>query len=156
MIVLWQSGAAKLLSAYSEEQRRLVDPGLDAAARAGARFSAIDYVAADVARTELGRVMGLFHQRYDLLLTPTVAVPALPVGTDLSDPSREEQWIDWTPFSYPFNMTRQPAATVPCGFVRGDRPVGLQIVGGMYQDALVLRAARAFESARPQSRHPEL
>ena len=146
MNVLWQSGAAKLLSAYSEEQRAvLVDPGLNAAARAGARFSAIDYVAADAVRTQLGLVMSLFHERYELLLTPTVAVPALPVGADLSNPSREEQWIDWTPFSYPFNMTRQPAATVPCGFTKSGLPIGLQIVGRLYDEALVLRAARAYE-----------
>jgi aspartyl-tRNA(Asn)/glutamyl-tRNA(Gln) amidotransferase subunit A len=94
--------------------------------------------------------MGAFHERYDLLLTPTVAVPALPVGQDLNDPAHESYWIDWTPFSYPFNMTRQPAATVPCGLTRAGLPIGLQIVGPRYGDALVLRAARAYEAAHPQ------
>ena len=60
-----------------------------------------------------------------------------------------KHWTDWTPFTYPFNLTQQPAATIPCGFTRKGLPVGLQIVGPRYADALVLRAARAFESANP-------
>ncbi len=90
--------------------------------------------------------MAKFHQKYDLLITPTVGKPALPVGTDISDPSVEREWTDWATFSYPFNMTRQPAASVPCGFTTSGLPVGLQIVGPLYSEALVLRAARAVES----------
>jgi aspartyl-tRNA(Asn)/glutamyl-tRNA(Gln) amidotransferase subunit A len=93
--------------------------------------------------------MAAFHRRYDLLLTPAVAVPALRVGELLSDPTRETEWVDWSPFSYPFNLTRQPAASVPCGFTKAGLPIGLHIVGRMYEDALVLRTARAYERARP-------
>ena len=89
-----------------------------------------------------------------LIPSPTMAVAPFDVGRLTPDGS--DDWTVWTPFTYPFNLTGQPAATVPCGFVRGDRPVGLQVVGGMYQDHLVLRAAQAFQSARPQARHPEL
>ena len=112
----------------------------------------MDFLTADVARTDLGRHMKLFHLRYDLLICPSVAVPALKVGTDLSDPARESEWIDWTPFSYPFNLTRQPAASVPCGLTAAGLPIGLQIVGRLYEDALVLRAARAFERTYPAPR----
>jgi aspartyl-tRNA(Asn)/glutamyl-tRNA(Gln) amidotransferase subunit A len=98
--------------------------------------------------------MNIFHRRYDLLITPSVAVPALRVGTDVNDPVREKEWIDWTPFSFPFNMTRQPAASVPCGLTRSGLPIGLHIVGRLYDDALVLRAARAFEAAQPFPRCP--
>ena len=59
------------------------------------------------------------------------------------------RWTDWTPFSYPFNLTRQPAATIPCGTTKGGLPVGLQLVGRLYDDATVLRAARAYESLQP-------
>ena len=90
-----------------------------------------------------------FLARYDVLLTPTVAVPALPVGQDLNDPKTEEIWIDWTPFSYPFNMSRQPAASIPCGFTSAGLPVGLQAVAALDRDALVLRVARAYETAHP-------
>ena len=72
-------------------------------------------------------------------------VPALPVGQDLNDPATERHWIDWSPFSYPFNMTRQPAASIPCGLTGAGLPIGLQIVGPLYAEDRVLRAARAFE-----------
>jgi aspartyl-tRNA(Asn)/glutamyl-tRNA(Gln) amidotransferase subunit A len=105
-------------------------------------------------RAALGRAMRAFHEQYDLLLTPTLAVAPFEAGR-LTPEGYGEDWTAWTPFTYPFNLTGQPAATVPCGFVRGDRPVGLQVVGAMYQDALVLRAAQAYQTARPITRHPE-
>jgi aspartyl-tRNA(Asn)/glutamyl-tRNA(Gln) amidotransferase subunit A len=60
-------------------------------------------------------------------------------------------WSRWASFSYPFNLTQQPAASVPCGFTSTGLPIGLQIVGRMHDDRRVLRAARAFERARPWS-----
>jgi len=151
-LTLWYSGAAKALGHLTAEQRRRLDPGLLVHVERGEKISATDFLTADVARTDLGRQMNLFHLRYHLLITPSVAVPALRVGTDLSDPQREKEWIDWTPFSYPFNLTRQPAASVPCGLTSAGLPIGLQIVGRLYEDALVLRAARAFERTYPAPR----
>ncbi|MBL8839173.1 MAG: amidase [Alphaproteobacteria bacterium] len=145
--VLWDSGAAKLLAAFSAEQRKLVDPGLEAIARDGARYSAVDYLAAEAERAALLTRMNLFHQRWDLLVTPMMPVPPLPVAQDMRPGDRH--WIDWSPFSYPFNMTRQPAISVPCGVDSRGLPVGLQIVGPSFADHLVLRAAAAFERARP-------
>jgi aspartyl-tRNA(Asn)/glutamyl-tRNA(Gln) amidotransferase subunit A len=146
--VLWTAGAARAMANASPADRALMDPGFAASVETGARLSAVDYLAADATRTALGKTMSEFHASYDLLLTPTVAVPALPVGTDLFDPAVERYWIDWTPFSYPFNMTRQPAATVPCGLTKSGLPIGLQIVGRLYEESLVLRAARAYEATR--------
>lgn len=145
--VLWDSGAAKLLGAYTDEQRKLVDPGLEAIARDGVRYSAVDYLAAEAERAALLTRMNQFHQRYDLLVTPMMPVPPLPVAQDMRPGDRH--WIDWSPFSYPFNMTRQPAISIPCGVDTGGLPVGLQIVGPSFADHLVLRAAAAFERARP-------
>jgi len=153
-MVLWTTPAAKILSAFTAEQQAKIDPGLVASARFGATKSAIDWCSADAVRNGLVDTMTRFHRRYDLLLTPTVAVPALPVGYDLSDPRNQEHWIDWTPFSYPFNMTRQPAISLPCGLTAAGLPIGLQVVGRWHQDGLVLRAARAFEKARPFLRPP--
>jgi aspartyl-tRNA(Asn)/glutamyl-tRNA(Gln) amidotransferase subunit A len=146
--VLWTAGAARAMANTSPGDRQLMDPGFAASVETGARLSAVDYLDADATRTALGQTMSDFHATYDLLLTPTVAVPALPVGADLSDPASERYWIDWTPFSYPFNMTRQPAATVPCGLTKSGLPIGLQIVGRLYEESLVLRAARAYEATR--------
>jgi len=153
-LTLWWSGAAKAMSAFSAGERQRADPGLEAAAQQGARLSAIDYVTADIERNALALAMAKFHRRYDLLLTPSVAVPALKAGELLSDPATQKEWIEWSPFSYPFNLTRQPAVSVPCGLTKAGLPIGLQIVGRMYDDALVLRAARAFERAAPFPRCP--
>ncbi len=152
LLTLWSAGAALLLSVYPKPRLSQCDPGLVTIAAEGEYIRAVDYVAADMVRTELGKRMGAFHQRYDLLLTPMMPVPALPVGQDLNDPSTERSWIDWSPFSYPFNMTRQPAATVPCGLTRAGLPIGLQIVGPLYAEDRVLRAARAFETTQPERR----
>jgi aspartyl-tRNA(Asn)/glutamyl-tRNA(Gln) amidotransferase subunit A len=156
LFTLWASGTAALLRTFPDERRDAVDPGLLATAAAGEKFSAADWVGADLVRTALGRTMAAFHRRYDLLLTPTMPIPALPVSQDLNDPATEGHWIDWSPFSYPFNMTRQPAASIPCGLTVGGLPIGLQIVGPLYGDAGVLRAARAFETTQPIRRPPSL
>ena len=90
-------------------------------------------------------------QRFDLLLTPTLPVTAFTAGLDEPDGWQRSTLapLDWTPFTFPFNLTGQPAATVPCGFDRNGLPVGLQIVGRWRDDSTVLRAAAAFESAMP-------
>jgi aspartyl-tRNA(Asn)/glutamyl-tRNA(Gln) amidotransferase subunit A len=152
LFTLWAAGAAKLLDAYPRDKRALVDPGLVATAADGERISAIDYLGAELVRSALGQQMAAFHQKYDLLVTPMMPVPALSVGQDLNDPATERHWIDWSPFSYPFNMTRQPAASIPCGLTSAGLPIGLQIVGPLYADARVLRAARAFETTQPERR----
>jgi aspartyl-tRNA(Asn)/glutamyl-tRNA(Gln) amidotransferase subunit A len=152
LLTLWGAGAARVLAAFPKERHALCDPGLVAVAAEGERIRAVDYVAADLARTALGATMAEFHRRYDLLLTPMMAVPALPVGQDLNDPATERSWIDWSPFSYPFNLTRQPAASIPCGLTGTGLPIGLQIVGPLYAEDRVLQAARAFEQTQPERR----
>jgi aspartyl-tRNA(Asn)/glutamyl-tRNA(Gln) amidotransferase subunit A len=93
--------------------------------------------------------MNQFHEEYDLLLTPTLPLAAFEAGRECGDLMKEKRWTEWTPFTYPFNLTQQPAASVPCGLTSSGLPVGLHIVGPRYHDARVLRAARAFESVQP-------
>jgi aspartyl-tRNA(Asn)/glutamyl-tRNA(Gln) amidotransferase subunit A len=154
LLTLWGAGAARIVAGIPAERLKQCDPGFLAVAEAGAGISAVEYLGADLARTALGRTMGTFHETYDLLLTPMMPVPPLPVGEDLSDPSNQH-WVDWSPFSYPFNMTRQPAASIMCGLTSSGLPIGLQIVGRLHTDAKVLRAARAFETTQPV-RHPPI
>jgi aspartyl-tRNA(Asn)/glutamyl-tRNA(Gln) amidotransferase subunit A len=154
LLTLWAAGCARLVAGFPPARRSLLDPGLAAIAAEGERISAVDYLAADAARTALGLEMAAFHEKYDLLLTPMMPIPALPVGRDLNDPAHETLWFDWSPFSYPFNLTRQPAASIPCGLTRAGLPIGLQIIGPLYGDARVLRAARAFETTQPVRRPP--
>ncbi|MGE2720124.1 amidase [Mycolicibacterium celeriflavum] len=145
--VLWFSGAAKVLQAYGEAVDDRVDPGLRRIAAVGATFSASDYLDATAVRMQLGEMMGRFHQNYDVLITPTLPLPAFPVGRDVPEGWRSHYWASWTPYTYPFNMTQQPALSVPCGFTSAGLPIGLQIVGPRHADALVLRVGRAHEMA---------
>jgi aspartyl-tRNA(Asn)/glutamyl-tRNA(Gln) amidotransferase subunit A len=145
----WCVGAAKLLANYSSEQQEVMDDGLRKLASLGAETSLFDYLDAVGARSQLGQTMREFHEDYDLLLTPTLPIPAFEAGLDTPGSGNLKWWADWTPFSYPFNLTQQPAASVPCGFTSEGLPVGLQIVGPMHGDALVLRAANAYEQAYP-------
>jgi aspartyl-tRNA(Asn)/glutamyl-tRNA(Gln) amidotransferase subunit A len=151
----WAAGAATVMAGFTPEQKALMDPHLRGFEAAGATLSLLEYQQAVQARGRLGVQMKLFHQQYDLLLTPTMPIPAFEAG--LNEPSRPEEtgWIDWTPFSYPFNLTQQPAASVPCGLTAAGLPVGLQIVGPMHRDDLVLRAARAYEQLHPIALPPE-
>jgi len=143
--ILWFAGAANLLRSYSPEQQALMDPGLLDIARQGAAIGLLDYLAAVKARESVGQALLRFHQRYDLLLLPTLPIAAFEVGTN--QPPGDRGWVDWTPFSYPFNLSQQPAISVPCGLTAAGLPAGLQIVGPPHRDDLVLKAAQAYEAA---------
>jgi aspartyl-tRNA(Asn)/glutamyl-tRNA(Gln) amidotransferase subunit A len=145
----WYSGAAYVLKSFTPKQKALMDPGLVETAEQGAGYTMLELYEAMQRRGGFGIEMSRFHQHYDLLLTPTVPLAAFDAGRNVADIVKEKQWTDWTPFSYPFNLTQQPAATIPCGLTADGLPVGLQIVGPRYADARVLRAARAFESLQP-------
>jgi aspartyl-tRNA(Asn)/glutamyl-tRNA(Gln) amidotransferase subunit A len=155
--VHWTVGAAALLARFDEQQRGSLDPGLVEIAAEGAACTTADYLQAMADRTALGERMGRFHQDWDLLLTPTLPIPAFAAGAEFPQTGPYAGWRDWTPFTYPFNLTQQPAASVPCGFTTSGAPIGAQIVAGKYADALVLRAARAMESVNPfpMPEHPQ-
>jgi aspartyl-tRNA(Asn)/glutamyl-tRNA(Gln) amidotransferase subunit A len=143
----WFPGAAAFVRGLPARKRRLMDRGLLKAAEKGERITTAQYFEAMQKRYELGALMSRFHEKYHLLLTPTLPITAFDAGRDA--PKGMTRWTNWTPFSFPFNLTQQPAASVPCGLTRAGLPVGLHIVGPKYADALVLRAARAFEAAHP-------
>ena len=147
--VLWFAGAATSVAGLSEDQLGLLDPGLAQICALGRGFSAVDYVTAEVKRMELSRIMGRFHREYDLLLTPTLPIPAFEAGREVPVGWPQSRWTSWTPFTYPFNMTQQPAASLPCGFTAEGLPVGVQVVGPRFADNRVLAACRAFEQAFP-------
>ncbi|MGX1270187.1 amidase [Streptomyces phaeoluteigriseus] len=144
---LWFAGAARVTRSLGPYQRESLDPGLREISARGARFSALDYLAAVDVRMDLGRRMGLFHDSYDLLLTPTLPITAFEAGAEVPKGSGHRRWTGWTPFTYPFNLTQQPAATVPVGTDGDGLPVGLQIVAARHRDDLVLRAAHALHEA---------
>jgi aspartyl-tRNA(Asn)/glutamyl-tRNA(Gln) amidotransferase subunit A len=151
----WFVGAALQMRRLTATQRRRLDPGFAYIAERGSRLPAVDYAAAVVARETMGSKMLAFFQSWDLLLTPTMPLAAFATGIDYPPQAGSGEWNDWTPFTYPFNLTRQPAISVPCGFTKAGLPVGLQIVGPILGDHRVLRAAHAFEQIQP-FRMPEL
>ena len=145
---LWFVGSLTLINNLTPEQGALTDPALRWQANEGRNVSVMELQKLALRRGELGTFMRQFHERYDLLLTPGVSVPAFEAKA--TDPWELglDKFLGWTPFSYPFNLTQQPAAVVPCGLTRSGLPISVQLVGPMHADALVLRAARAYESTR--------
>jgi len=121
-----------------------LDPLMAAMLPVISELKATDYARAMFAMQELKVKAGAFFQTHDLLLTPTVAGP--PLSVELEEPLG---FLSWMPFTYPFNLTGQPAASVPAGWTEDGLPVGLQIVGRAYDEATVFRAAAALEKVQP-------
>lgn len=147
--ILWSTGAAKWLDTFPAGSETKVDPGLRKVWELGKTFSASDYLGANAERAALGILMGEFHTRYDVLITPTLPIAAFEAGHEVPPGSGLSGWPDWTPFTYPFNMTQQPAISVPAGRTSRGLPVGLQIVGPRHSDDLVLAVAKLLEEVRP-------
>ena len=138
--------ARDLADQHAEE----LDPGMLEYTRNGAGITAHDYLAAQAARDELCVALGQVFERCDLLLTPTLAVPPFEHGRRPRHVAgRAISGMNWLSFTYPFNLTGNPAISVPSGWTREGLPVGLQIIGPRHADALVLQAAAAFEALRP-------
>jgi aspartyl-tRNA(Asn)/glutamyl-tRNA(Gln) amidotransferase subunit A len=156
--VIWASAMAGARFDDFDQAREIMDPGLVEIVEQGRAMSAGEVSRARQLQSEYAAAWAEWMLGYDLLLTPTLPCTAFPVGQDQpgSVAGRETTYLSWTGFTYPFNLSGQPAATVPCGFAGDGLPVGLQIVGRLKDDALVLRAAAAFEQARPwqQTRPP--
>jgi aspartyl-tRNA(Asn)/glutamyl-tRNA(Gln) amidotransferase subunit A len=136
-------------------KRELADPGRWDVVERGMRMTEADLEAAQAERARYTEAMESFFARYDLLVTPTLPCPPFRAGADQPGwvAGRPTEYLSWTAFTYPFNVTGQPAASVPCGRDPNGLPVGLQLVGRRGEDALVLRAARTFEQAFPWSYH---
>ncbi|HWM39016.1 MAG TPA: amidase [Streptomyces sp.] len=144
---LWFAGAARVTQYFTQEQREAMDPGLREISEDGASRSALDYLAGVDVRMALGKQMGVFHETYDLLVTPTTPGTAFGAGLEVPEGSPHRRWTSWTPFTYPFNMTQQPAASVPCGLDGDGLPMGVQLVAARHRDDLVLRASHALYEA---------
>jgi aspartyl-tRNA(Asn)/glutamyl-tRNA(Gln) amidotransferase subunit A len=146
--ILWWAGARALLGNLPAEKKKLLDPALADVVEQSMSIGLDDYLEAVKQRGLLGSRMRQFMERYDLLVTPTLPIPAFeagklsPVAVDATG-----KWVNWTPFSYPFNLTQQPAASVPCGFTSSGLPVGLHVIGRMFDDRTVLHAAHAYQRA---------
>jgi aspartyl-tRNA(Asn)/glutamyl-tRNA(Gln) amidotransferase subunit A len=135
-----------LLRAQTPEKIAVMDPGLVAMCRRGEAVTQTQFVDAIVKRTALGQGVRRFFDRFDLILSPTMPIPAAyadPRADDRPNPNNAWSWVVYT---YPFNLTKNPSCSVPCGFT-GGLPIGLQVTGPLYDDLGVLQACRAYEAA---------
>jgi aspartyl-tRNA(Asn)/glutamyl-tRNA(Gln) amidotransferase subunit A len=149
--MLFYCGVAGRIAAQPDGWRAVVDPGLVRIVDEYRPRTAYDLTQALAQRNALWDTIRPFFERFDLLLTPTMPLPAFPVGRDFPDTvaGQRRTHLAWTPFTYPFNLTGQPAISLPCGWTSGGLPVGLQIIGRRLDDRTVLRAAAAFEAMAP-------
>jgi aspartyl-tRNA(Asn)/glutamyl-tRNA(Gln) amidotransferase subunit A len=135
-----------LLRAHTEDAVSLMDPGLVALGRRGAAVRQEQYVDAVARRAALGRALRLFFDRFDLLLSPTMPIPAAyadPRDDGLPNPNNFPSWM---PYTSPFNLTGNPSCSIPCGFADA-LPVGLQVTGPLFDDLAVLQACHDYETA---------
>lgn len=146
---LWFTASLELWSQCDEKQRAQLDPGLVANARQAENWSAVELFRAQADRARLTMELEHFNQSYHLLMTPTVPIEPFEINQEVPPGSGMRDWEEWAPFSYPFNLSQQPAASVPCGFTANGLPVGFQLAGGKHDDVRVLRACNAFMEAYP-------
>ncbi len=149
--IIWASAFAGLHLHDLEAVRDQIDPGLVKVIEQGLQFSGAEVAIAYARRNDYYHAWRRFMEQYDLLLTPTLPVTAFAAGVDHPGQinGQSTTYLGWTAFTYPFDITGQPAASVPCGFDRDGLPVGLQIVGQWRDDVTVLRASAAFEALAP-------
>ncbi|SFH63572.1 amidase [Albimonas pacifica] len=147
----WYAGAAARLSTLDAQARAAVDPGMQAIAAEAERGSVVDYLAAVSARAAFGAAMDRLAEGLDLIVSPAVAVPPFKAGEEVPPGSGLPRWIEWAGFSYPINLSQQPAASMPMGRTRSGAPLGLQAIAGRGRDARVCAFARAWQALRPES-----
>ncbi|MEZ5648064.1 MAG: amidase [Alphaproteobacteria bacterium] len=153
--VHWLLGLMKISQSYPALMKsKDVDPGLIALIEEGKNLSVQQILDAISLREELTFSLNELFSKQDLLITPTVAIPPFEIGLNVPRASAFKHWWEWTPFTLPFNLSRHPAISIPCGLTADGLPIGLQIVGRLGEDKLVLQAARAFETILPSSKFP--
>jgi aspartyl-tRNA(Asn)/glutamyl-tRNA(Gln) amidotransferase subunit A len=145
---VWGAALARLVQSFPESRRHMLDQGLVEVAEAHAGMAASEFMEAEAMRIAAAHAMARFHQRYDLILCPTVPVLA-PLADAPTENPVEALWTSWAPWTFAFNLTRQPAISVPMGFAANGLPRAVQLAAGMYRDDLLLRAARTLEVAQP-------
>ncbi|MFA7666668.1 MAG: amidase [Burkholderiaceae bacterium] len=151
--VHWFCSARQALHRLPDEALARLDPGLREVIDYAARYTLADFMDAQARRAQVALAMARLHERYDLLLTPATAVLPFTAGTVMPEPpvgldiGMAQDWTWWTPYSYPFNLTQQPAIVQPCGFSEDGLPIALQLVAPNHREDLCLRAAAAYEAA---------
>lgn len=144
--LLWETGCAAVIEHAGPDKRELFDETMRYFADRAAGHTAVQYADAMAARTLLAGRFAALHRDWDVLLTPVTTTPAFEVDTDIPAGSGMESWLDWAPYTYPFNLTGQPAMTVPAGVDERNRPLAIQLVGPRFADQRLLDVAAVIEA----------
>lgn len=143
--LIWATGCAAGVMALPEEARAVLDPGLRIMAERMAGYSAFDRVHGELLRERLGHEFSLLHEKHDILIMPVLPIFPFEAGHDIPPGSGLRDWWEWNPFTYPFNLTQQPAASLPCGLSKNGLPLAVQLIGPRMGDLLVLQVCRFLE-----------
>ena len=143
------AGAGTRLRPFLETKRELIDPAVADILEQALRQELRDYYGKVFERYALRDTLRPFFERYDILLSPVLPVTSLDVGKNVPDHLADRNLVSWVYYTYPFNLTGQPAATVCAGIAADGMPVGLQIVGRALGEVDVVRAAAAYERSQP-------
>ena len=143
----WMAVASYIVAQFTNKQKKDVDPRFLDWARRGDALRLHDYLAAEYARMTIGAQLKDLLTTYDILVTPTTAMAGFAAGADMPFDAKGKPWEDWTPFTYPANLAKLPAASLPLGMTADGLPAGLQIMAGYLKDTLVLQASKRLEEA---------
>jgi Asp-tRNA(Asn)/Glu-tRNA(Gln) amidotransferase A subunit family amidase len=159
-VELWEAefyaGAGTRLKESLRNSPELLDPAVAEILDGALTGTLEDYYAKVFARYELREKVRRFFEDYDLLVTPTLPVAAFEAGTNVPPELSGRNVVSWVYYTYPFNLTGNPAASIPCGFTEKGLPVGLQLIAGTNCEVDLLRASAAFEEARPWMHDPPI
>ncbi len=147
------AGVAARLAPTLRDRRELLDPEVATMVEQALTMDAEAYGRAVQMRYVFREKVRKFFGEYDLLLSPTLPVAGVDVGVSIPPQFGARNLVTWVSYTYPFNLTGQPAASIPAGFTRGGLPVGLQLVARAYREEDLFAAAAAFETARPWAQH---
>ena len=156
---LYTASFAYNYKSYFKEWRDKMDPDFLKLIDAGMTYSGLNIMKAMDKRIKFYEKISELFSKYDILITPTVAIPAFELGMMFPSEINGEGVgpTSWMPFTFPFNMTGNPAATIPCGWSKDGLPIGMQIVGPKFDELTVLQVSRAFEEIAPwQDKKPQL
>lgn len=145
----WHGAVAHRLHNLSSKELDELDPGLLEVYQKARQRNLVEYMEAVQDRLSIGSRANLFHEKFDIFLAPTLPITAFNTGRNIPEDSSYADWTEWARFCYPFNLTRQPACSIPCGFSSTGLPIGLQIIGRQFDDINVLRVAKAYETINP-------
>jgi aspartyl-tRNA(Asn)/glutamyl-tRNA(Gln) amidotransferase subunit A len=146
----WYVGAANRLSSIDRSHYDAIDPGFLDAARIGQGYTAVERMKAEVQRARYGARMDMLLEEFDYVVSPAVPILPFEAGRDVPKDSGLESWVEWSSFSFPINLSQQPACSVPCGLSTDGLPIGMQIVGARGDDAGVLSAALTYQQMYPE------